>query len=126
MAKTESKYPMDGLAFFVLIFVGYSIFVDFTSGRPLVEYFAGMAIGWSLVHIYYWYQRRKKANYPEDWSEIRNYILNRDNYTCSNCNGTKELHVHHIVPLTRGGTNNETNLATLCEKCHIMIHPHMR
>ena len=27
-------------------------------------------------------------------------------------------HVDHIVPLTRGGTNDESNLQTLCVSCH--------
>lgn len=117
---------MDGLPFFVLIIYGVRIIIDFTAGKPMDEYLIGIATGWAIVHIYYWYQRRKKTDYPENWIEIRSNILKRDNYSCCNCRATKRHHVHHIVPLSCGGTNNETNLITLCERCHIMIHPHMR
>jgi hypothetical protein len=117
---------MDGLAFFFLGIFGARIISDLIYGKPIGEYLAGIAIGWAIIHVYYLYLRQKKEDYPENWSEIRNNILRRDNYACCNCRYTKKLHVHHIVPLSRGGTNNETNLITLCERCHIMIHPHMR
>ena len=117
---------MDGLAFIVLIGFGLVVLNEYISGKPINEYLWGMALGWAIVHVYYSYLRTQKENYPENWSEIRSNILKRDNHACCNCRYTKKLHVHHIVPLSRGGTNNETNLITLCEKCHIMIHPHMR
>jgi hypothetical protein len=41
---------------------------------------------------------------------------------CGNCGGTNELHVHHIVPLGKGGTNKQDNLKTLCRDCHHSIH----
>ena len=33
-----------------------------------------------------------------------------------------EKEVHHILPLSRGGTNNEDNLMSLCKSCHSKIH----
>lgn len=30
--------------------------------------------------------------------------------------------VHHIVPISRGGTNDEANLMSLCHSCHTKIH----
>jgi 5-methylcytosine-specific restriction protein A len=30
--------------------------------------------------------------------------------------------VHHIVPLSEGGTNDESNLMSLCRSCHEKIH----
>lgn len=41
---------------------------------------------------------------------------------CSCCGDTKNLTIHHIVPLTLGGTNKITNLSRLCETCHNKIH----
>ena len=35
-------------------------------------------------------------------------------------------HVHHIVPLTDGGTNAESNLMALCKACHSRIHLGLR
>lgn len=36
--------------------------------------------------------------------------------------GDTNLHVHHIVPLKDGGSNNSDNLTTLCKECHDAIH----
>jgi 5-methylcytosine-specific restriction protein A len=30
--------------------------------------------------------------------------------------------VHHIVPLSEGGSNEEKNLMSLCRSCHEKIH----
>lgn len=35
-------------------------------------------------------------------------------------------HVHHIVPLADGGTNDESNLMSLCKSCHSRIHLELR
>lgn len=38
---------------------------------------------------------------------------------CEMCGATDvELHLHHIVPVLAGGTNEPWNLLTLCEECH--------
>lgn len=31
-------------------------------------------------------------------------------------------HIHHIVPLSEGGTHDEENLMSLCKSCHSKIH----
>jgi hypothetical protein len=66
--------------------------------------------------------------YPSDWDTRRRDVYKRDNYTCQNCgrNGgpksNAELHAHHIVPISNGGTHQKSNLKTLCEDCHSAIH----
>jgi len=32
---------------------------------------------------------------------------------------------HHIVPLSRGGTNDPSNLIYLCKSCHDIRHNHL-
>ena len=65
--------------------------------------------------------------YPNDWEEIRIRILKRDSFTCCNCGDADTiLHVHHVVPLSSGGTSTDSNLISLCENCHISVHAHMR
>lgn len=57
------------------------------------------------------------------YSSRREAVLHRDSYTCQCC-GKKHvrLEVHHIIFRSMGGTDDEKNLITLCEKCHKMIH----
>lgn len=64
--------------------------------------------------------------YPDNWNEIRQQVLRCDGNSCGNCGVTTNLHVHHIVPLSKGDTNKLSNLRTLCEDCHKKLHPHMR
>jgi 5-methylcytosine-specific restriction endonuclease McrA len=72
-------------------------------------------------------RHQPRFNYPDDWDDLRRIVYARDGYRCMNCGASGvELHAHHIVPLSRGGTNNLTNLTTLCERCHTLLHPHMR
>ncbi|KOP23539.1 HNH nuclease [Hapalosiphon sp. MRB220] len=53
--------------------------------------------------------------------EVRKYVHQRDNYQCQSCNQTHHdthLTIDHIIPLARGGTNDISNLQTLCLTCN--------
>ena len=56
--------------------------------------------------------------------KLREYIKNRDNYTCCNCGNSTALEpnllleIDHIIPVAKGGLTEETNLQTLCWKCN--------
>lgn len=69
--------------------------------------------------------------YPPDWN-IRKWIVKRrDGYICYKCK--KDLYyqkegtgdVHHIRPLSIGGTNEIKNLIFLCHECHKKVHDEM-
>jgi hypothetical protein len=53
---------------------------------------------------------------------LRFKIFKRDDFTCQYC-GRKapdvELQVDHIIPVSKGGTNDKNNLITSCQKCNI-------
>lgn len=68
------------------------------------------------------------ADYPLDWDNLRDMILTRDNYQCTEIDGycSGPLHIHHIVFLSRGGSNDPDNLITLCAYHHSLRHPHMQ
>ena len=53
------------------------------------------------------------------------YVLHRDEYKCRHCkgkSGDRRLQVHHIVYREHGGSDEESNLATLCKTCHDGVH----
>lgn len=51
----------------------------------------------------------------------RDNILERDDYKCRNCDEESSLEVHHIIPISQGGTKSDNNLCTLCKDCHFSI-----
>jgi hypothetical protein len=69
-----------------------------------------------------------EGGYPDDWDSRRRRVYDRDGYECQNCGrnggpiGNAELHAHHIVPISKGGTHKQSNLITLCSGCHWAIH----
>jgi 5-methylcytosine-specific restriction endonuclease McrA len=90
-----------------------------------------------------------KTTYPEDWSIRRRYVKARDG-KCYLCRGARDndryyfyrardgrhlnrsgkdlaLHdqVHHIVPISKGGTHGLSNLVFLCNLCHEDQHSHL-
>jgi len=68
---------------------------------------------------YYAQRQTQKQVFNEEFLEVRTAVLKRDGYRCVNCGQTgTELHVHHIISRSVGGTNDLSNLVTLCEKCH--------
>jgi len=55
---------------------------------------------------------------------VRREVLARDRHHCQapGCDRTRFLEVHHVVPRTRGGTNQAENLRCLCGSCHRLRH----
>jgi 5-methylcytosine-specific restriction endonuclease McrA len=68
---------------------------------------------------------KKNKNTPDclfSWGKIRWSILVRDKFKCQYC-GRKVidnivLHVDHLIPVSKGGTNNPNNLITSCSECN--------
>ena len=53
--------------------------------------------------------------------EVRKYVFTRNKYQCQSCGQTHqetELNIDHIIPLAKGGSNDISNLQTLCRKCN--------
>ena len=49
----------------------------------------------------------------------RNRIYKRDGYQCVYCGSHRNLTLDHVIPKSRGGTNEWTNLVTSCQKCNL-------
>ncbi|HEY6542390.1 MAG TPA: RNA-guided endonuclease IscB [Ktedonobacteraceae bacterium] len=60
------------------------------------------------------YQQGTLAGY-----EVREYLLEKWNRRCAYCSGAGvPLEVEHLVPKSRGGTNNISNLVISCRPCN--------
>ena len=66
-----------------------------------------------------------RRRYGRVWKRIRdNYVKNHP--FCEKCFEKGVLveveEVHHIKPLSEGGTHEKSNLISLCKSCHARIH----
>lgn len=54
-------------------------------------------------------------------STVRQYVFERNKYQCQSCGKQQketDLTIDHIIPLARGGSNDISNLQTLCFCCN--------
>jgi 5-methylcytosine-specific restriction endonuclease McrA len=55
------------------------------------------------------------------WQRTRKAVRQRDGNRCRNCGASGDgvrLSVHHWLPANVGGTDDMSNLVTLCSTCH--------
>ena len=70
------------------------------------------------VHVF---GKRNKSNIPP---RVRREVLARDRHRCrrKGCPHNRFLDIHHVVPRAKGGSNDPSNLVTLCSGCHHLWH----
>jgi 5-methylcytosine-specific restriction protein A len=65
-----------------------------------------------------------KKRYGRTWKRIRDRYI-KAHPLCERCAKDMKItpaeEVHHIKPLSHGGTNDEHNLMSLCKSCHSLI-----
>ena len=72
------------------------------------------------------YQRDPNTykRYSNRWRRIRQPYI-KEHPVCELCERKNILktveEVHHIIPLSKGGTHNDENLMSLCKSCHSKI-----
>lgn len=72
------------------------------------------------------YQRNPDTykRYSNRWRRIRQLYI-KEHPVCELCERKNILkaveEVHHIIPLSKGGTHNDENLMSLCKRCHSKI-----
>lgn len=90
--------------------------------------------GWGICQLCYWKledegymdsnPKRKvnhmvavytKAKIP---SNIRDEVLERDNYTCRYCGSKTNLTLDHVYPESKGGEATPENLVVACRSCN--------
>ena len=68
-----------------------------------------------------WWWGWEKGIFPPYWNELRDYVFQRDDYTCQECHrrfSKGRLVAHHIKHKEQGGEDSARNLATMCIECH--------
>ena len=64
-----------------------------------------------------------------DWWKVKQWVLGRDGGRCQagalshDCTG-QAVHVHHVKPRGRGGSDDPSNLIGVCAVGHLAIHEH--
>lgn len=51
------------------------------------------------------------------YQRVRLEVLNRDAYTCHYC-GQEANTVDHLIPISKGGTDQAENMVAACNKCN--------
>lgn len=111
--------------------------------RRTPEYKANLAASLSGEKNYMWkggVATRSPAGWQ--WREIRQQVYERDNWTCRHCgckclntadsknHPKRKIQAHHVTPRRCGGTDDLSNLVTLCMSCHHKeerrFHEHLR
>jgi len=55
----------------------------------------------------------------KEWSVLRRAVFVRDNFTCTYCGDrARRLECDHVTPVSRGGSNDQSNLTTACRACN--------
>lgn len=52
----------------------------------------------------------------------RSMVYERDGYRCKACGATENLSLDHIIPVSKGGSDDPQNLQTLCRRCNSVKH----
>jgi hypothetical protein len=61
--------------------------------------------------------------YPPDWEERRRLVIERAGNRCEKCKYDHgEKHVHHKIPVSKGGNHLLSNLIYYCLDCHKDSH----
>ena len=54
---------------------------------------------------------------------LRESVLRRDRFACRACGRKTRGQVHHVIERRLGGSDDPTNLVTLCGTCHMLVSP---
>ncbi len=66
----------------------------------------------------------ERPSYEDRWASrripdtVKAAVIVRDGGRCRDCHSAVNLQIDHIVPLSKGGSSEESNLQTLCRRCN--------
>jgi 5-methylcytosine-specific restriction endonuclease McrA len=57
------------------------------------------------------------------WRKVKRRALRRAGGHCLRCwRPSSDLHVHHVKPVSEGGSNQQRNAMVVCPDCHRALH----
>jgi 5-methylcytosine-specific restriction endonuclease McrA len=59
---------------------------------------------------------------PASYKRLCREVMERDGWGCQICGSRQNLHVHHNQFRSRQGRDEESNLTTVCARCHDELH----
>ena len=63
--------------------------------------------------------KRRRSQFSSKYDALVLALIERgDSYCCQECGKSEDLTIDHIVPLSKGGTDDLDNLRWLCRKCN--------
>ena len=61
-------------------------------------------------------KKRRQSSHVK--ARVRKVVFERDGYRCKDCGGWSDLTVDHMLPRSLGGSDDPSNLQTLCRSCN--------
>lgn len=63
--------------------------------------------------------KRRRTQFNAKRDQLLLVLIDRDSYVCQECGKIEGLEIDHIVPLSRGGSDELDNLQLLCHACNM-------
>ena len=82
------------------------------------NYFYNYYIKFHCPYLANRYAKRDVRMYANHFCrDMRKKYLNKQS-KCKICGSTENLQIDHIIPISKNGKNEETNIQILCSKCN--------
>ena len=63
--------------------------------------------------------KRKSTRWSRNWQYRQSHPI------CEGCQCAPSVDTHHVVPIAKGGCDEDSNLVALCLDCHAAMHPEL-
>lgn len=61
---------------------------------------------------------RRRSDFAKERDRLMLALIERDGYECAECGETEGLSIDHVIPLSKGGSDELDNLQLLCKGCN--------
>jgi hypothetical protein len=62
--------------------------------------------------------KRRRSDFAKERDRLMLALIERDGYECAECGDVEGLSIDHIIPLSKGGSDDLDNLQLLCRGCN--------